>query len=219
MLQAQSLPDTGWPTYCLVPLSLLHPTPPIRTAAITNTSAVSPTPTSPPSPHFSLPFLFERIRGESIICRPLHVLPVGFASRPQRLSSISQRTGMGWQRGQELGGRGGGGYHVARPGIQSDTGLSSGSRSLSHKLTAKSPRLFWDPLPSCLSCCIIPGSDCSSSWWPVGAALLWLCRVSGKFFLYVYVFMHGEYILYICLCIYICVHVCVCRMYSYPAQT
>lgn len=59
------------------------------------------------------------------------------------------QAGMGWRGGSAFCRGWGRGYHVVRPGIQSDVGLSSGGR-FSDKVTAKPPGLF-SPLPLSLS--------------------------------------------------------------------
>lgn len=144
MLQAQSLPDTGWPTYCLSPLFFLHNS--THQIHSHHHHSVSSAPTHPPTPSFLLLVLFERIRRGSIICRALRVVTASLASWPGQLSSISRRTG--W------GGRGSFGRGISC----SETRNSKWRRlelrwpfSFSDKLTATPPGSFPLSLPLYLS--------------------------------------------------------------------
>lgn len=149
MLQAQSLPDTGWPTYRLSPLFLFHTAPPIKTTTIHCRS--NPRPPPSPSPRsFSPSYLRELGVNQSFVGPCMLLQPALLHGHGDYLVSAG---GHGVAKG---GGGGvafwrgwGRGYHVARPGIQSDAGLSSGGR-FSDKVTAKRPGLF-SPLPLSLS--------------------------------------------------------------------
>lgn len=150
MLQAQSLPDTGWPTYCLSPLFLVHTTPPIKTTTIHCHSRPRPPPPRSPC-SFSPSYLKELGVNQSFVGPCMLLQPASLHGHGDYLLSAGGQAGMGWRGGRgTLFWRGWGrGYHVARPGIQSDAGLSSGGR-FSDKVTAKPPGLF-SPLPLSLS--------------------------------------------------------------------
>lgn len=91
-------------------------TPPIKS---TTQSPESQIPPLPPSSSY----LSELGVNQSFV-GGLHVVTDGLASWPGQLSSISRQTGWGGRVG--LGGGEGDGYHVVRPGIQSDAGWNSG---------------------------------------------------------------------------------------------
>lgn len=144
MLQAQSLPDTGWPTYCLSPLFFFHN--PTHQIHHHHHHSVSSAP-RPPPPHSSSSSYLRELGGDQSFVGPYVLLqPALLHGRGNYLLSPGGQDGVA---GAVLGG----GYHVARPGIQCDAGWSSGGRSVSLTNWLQHPQaLFLSICPSSFSC-------------------------------------------------------------------
>lgn len=139
MLQAQSLPDTGWPTYCLSPLFFLHnSTHQIHSHHHHSVSSA----VAPPPPHSSSSYLRELGGDQSFVGPYVLLQPALLHGQGNYLLSPGRQDGVA---GAVLGG----GYHVVRPGIQSDAGWSSGGRSVSLTNWLQHPQaLFPSPFHS-----------------------------------------------------------------------
>lgn len=98
MLQAQSLPDTGWPTYCLSPLFLFHTTPPIKTTSIHCHS--NPRPPPSPSPRSFSPSYLRELGVNQSFVGPCMLLQLALLhGHSDYLQSAGGRAGMGWRGG------------------------------------------------------------------------------------------------------------------------
>lgn len=123
MLQAQSLPDTGWPTYCL------PQTPPLPIKSSPISSAQTP---EPPRRSSSLSYLRELGGDQSFVGRYV-LLQAASLWRLRPLQHLLCTNG--WMDGLVLvvvvvgwGGWVGAGFHVVRQTIESDAGWSFSGR-------------------------------------------------------------------------------------------